>query len=285
MAVHHHETELWADDFGFLEGPRWHDDRLFVSDMARGCVVAIDTTGTRTTIAEVPHAPSGLGFLPDGTPLVVSMHDSTVYRIENGGLVPHSDLSSLLAGPANDMVVTSDGRAYVGSFGFDLFHGGAPATSAIALVEPDGSARRVADGLAFPNGLAVTPDGGHLIVAETMGGRLTRFDIGADGGLSNPVVLTDIGEHRPDGICLDREDAVWVALFDTNEVLRIAASGEITDRVKTLARRAVACQLGGADGRTLNCLTSTSSMEDLAAGTGTGQIEVINVRVAGAGSP
>jgi len=271
-----------ASGFGFLEGPRWRDGKLFVSDMAQRCVLTVDPDGTATVFADVPGGPSGLGFLPDGTLLVASMGDRTLYAVRDGTLVRHAELGEVLAGPINDMVVDDQGRAYVGSFGFDLFGGAAFAPSALALVATDGTVRRVADGLAFPNGMAIDRDRATLVVAESMAQKLTRFDIAADGTLGLGALHADLGDDDPDGICLDADGCVWAAIFRDNAVLRVDRSGRVTGRVEVRARRAVACALGG---RTLYCVTSASSWRDICAGRGTGQIETAEVDVPGAGSP
>ncbi len=166
----------------FFESPRWHDGRWWVSDFFRKVVLAVDENGRVEEIARVEAQPSGIGWLPDGTPLVVSMHDRRVLRIDD--LTVHADLAELCDWHANDMVVAGDGRAYVGNFGFEL-EGGEPRPTKLVRVDPDGSAGVAADGLLFPNGSVITPDRRTLIVGETFGRRYTAFTIGADGSLAD----------------------------------------------------------------------------------------------------
>jgi sugar lactone lactonase YvrE len=279
-------SEIVAAGFFFLEGPRWHDGRLWFSDMMGGVVYALDGGGRAEAIVGVPERPSGLGFLPDGTPLVVSMRDRRLYRIEAGALVLHADLSGLVAGDINDMVVDAGGRAYVGNFGFDYWNDpDAFVPSTVIVVEPDGAARVAAGGFDFPNGMAIDANAGRLIVAESYGKRLKALDIDSDGGLANPHTFADLGEHTPDGICLDAEGAVWVSAYVQGVFLRVEEGGNISHTVKLSARRAVACQLGGGDGRTLYCLTSSGGSERRRASEKGGRVEIVPVEVPGAGSP
>jgi sugar lactone lactonase YvrE len=253
--------------YTFLESPRWHNDRLWLSDFYTHQVLRVDLQGQVEAIADVPGQPSGLGWLPDGRLLVVSMRDRRVLRQEaDGRLVTHADLSSIATGHANDMVVDAQGRAYVGNFGFDLMGGGTPQTSKLARVDPDGSVHAVASDMCFPNGSMITPDGKTLIVGETMGNRLSAFDIQPDGALGarrdwatfGPVpALTDIGsvlgnlKAASDGATLDAEGAVWFADAMGNRVVRMAPGGDILETISTGTLGAFACTLGGPAGRTL----------------------------------
>src|SRR5262245_64086907 len=173
---------LVADGFSFLEGPRWRDGRLYCSDMGAGRVLCVDpATGAAETVATVPESPSGLGWLPDGRLLVVSMRERRLLRLERDGrLALHADLSHLVSHWCNDMVVDDAGRAYVGNFGYDALAGEAQKPTCLVAVEPDGRARVVADGLLFPNGAAITQDRRRLIVAETFAHRLAAFEIRPD---------------------------------------------------------------------------------------------------------
>jgi len=241
-----------AEGLTFPEGPRWHDGALWLSDMHAHRVLRLEADGTATTVAEVPECPSGLGFLPDGTPLVVSMHDRRLLRLEPGGPVEHADLSGLANWHCNDIWVDSGGRAFVGNFGDGSAPPDPPKPTALIAVEPDGAARIVAEDLWFPNGIAVSPDRSTLLVAESrsLPSRLTRFDVGPDGDLSNRRVLVEFepGELA-DGIALDAELGVWVAMPFGNELVRVTAEGEIERRVPIESPYAVA--LGGPDGRDL----------------------------------
>jgi sugar lactone lactonase YvrE len=241
--------------------------------------------GTTKAVAGVPGRPSGLGFLPDGRLLVASMQDRQLLRKDPLGLHVLADLTDFVGGDINDMVVDAHGRAYVGNFGFDYNAGDKFATAAIVLVEPDGSVRVVAEDLMFPNGPVITPDGKTFIVAETSGRRLTAFDIAEDGSLSNRRVWAELGNATPDGICLDAEGAIWVGSPTTQEFLRVREGGEITDRIPTPGKWAVACMLGGEDRRTLYLLTAETTQPELAQGKSKGWIETVRVNVAGAGLP
>lgn len=269
----------------FPEGPRWHEGRLWFSDMHADEVVAMSPDGSRETIFAADTPVSGLGWLPDGRTLVVDMNNRRVLRIErDGGIAVHADLSDIATGHTNDMVTDWDGRAYVGNHGF-AYPGGESRLATLACVEPDGSVHVAAEDLYFPNGSVITPDGRTLIVAETFGRRLTAFDIQGDGTLANRRLWAPInGGAVPDGICLDEEGAIWVASPTTNDVIRVAEGGEVLDRV--FADQGVfACMLGGADRRTLYVLTARSSDREACRRTRSGRIEAVRVDVPGAGMP
>ena len=216
------DVEVVADGFCFTEGPRWHEGRLWFSDMHDGWVCALTPNGQLERIARVEHEPSGLGWLPDGRLLVVSMQDRRLIRREmDGTFVAHADLGELATFHCNDMVVDGKGRAWVGNFGFDLHGGAAPTATVLIRVDPDGSVHCAAANVMFPNGCVITPDGATLIVAETFGACLTAFDISSDGALSNRRSWAQLPEGAvPDGICLDAE-GIWVASPTTNECLRL----------------------------------------------------------------
>jgi sugar lactone lactonase YvrE len=272
------------DGLTFPEGPRWHQGRLFFADFYSHRVVALGPDGKAETIVEVPQRPSGLGWLPDGRLLAVSMLDRKVMRLDRTGLAVHADLSGVTGGPCNDMVVDGEGRAYVGNFGYDR-HGGAEyRTADLACVDPDGGVRVVARALDFPNGMAITPDGGTLICGESHGSRLTAWRREADGALVDKRLFADIAPNFPDGICLDAEGAVWVADPRHNECIRVARNGRIVARVSTAERGAYACMLGGIDRKTLFICTNTTSGPKAAEAKG-GRIEAVPVAVPGAGWP
>lgn len=278
-------ARVLVDGMAFGEGPRWHEGRLWCSDMHRHLVMAVELDGRVETVCEVPGQPSGLGWLPDGRLLVVSMTDRRVLRLEHdGALVVHADLSTLASWHCNDMVVDLAGRAYVGNFGFDIFvPDPVPAPAELVAVEPDGSARLVADDLRFPNGAVITPDD-QLIVAETGGGRLTAFDIGADGDLSGRRVWADLAGGVPDGICLDADGAVWYADPRHRAVVRVAEGGAELDRYES-DQGCYACALGGPERRTLFVLTSGTSEPAAAASSRSARVELTEVAVGGAGLP
>ena len=279
------KLETLLDGLVFGEGPRWHDGRLWLSDMHAHTVLNVDLDGKREDVLHVPGKPSGLGWLPDGRLLVVSMNDRRLLRREpNGALVTHADLSGFTKSPCNDMVVDGAGRAWVGNFGFDFEHGEKPCTTCLVRVDPDGSAVVAADELRFPNGSVVTPDGRTLIVGESFGGCLTAFTIGADGALSGRREWAKLEGAVPDGICLDAENAIWVASPVSSEVLRVREGGAVTARIP-LGRPAIACMLGGPDRRTLCVLSSSSFKADECLAKRDGRIDVVRVDVPGAGFP
>jgi sugar lactone lactonase YvrE len=246
----------------FFESPRWHDGRWWVSDFFRRHVLAVDDDGRIEEIVRVDAMPSGLGWLPDGSLLVVSMQDRRVMRARNGRLEVHADLSELCDWYANDMVVAADGRAYVGNFGFDLSRA-EPRATALVRVDPDGRATRVAEELLFPNGCVLAHDGRALVVAETWAARLTEFDVGGDGMLSNRRTFAVIPRTAPDGCTLDAEGCIWFADARSNRCLRVARGGGIRGTVAVPdGLRCFACMLGGDDGRTLALCAASSYDED-----------------------
>ncbi len=278
------ELKVLLDGLLFGEGPRWHDDRLFFSDMHAHEVMAVDMRGRAEVVAEVPAWPSGLGWLPDGRMLIVSMTDRRLLRLDADGLKELADLSKLASFHCNDMVVDEKGRAYVGNFGFDLISKAPLAPAEMVLVTPDGAARVVARELLFPNGTVITPDGATLIVAETFGRRLTAFDIEPDGSLSNRRVWAALGNVVPDGTALDAEGAIWVASPRTSEVVRVKQGGDVAERIK-VEKRAFACALGGPGRRTLFVMTASSSVIEDCLAKRDGRIEITEVDVPGAGWP
>ena len=278
------ETTVLLDGLAFPEGPRWHDGKLWFSDMHAHRVMTVDLDGTAATIVEVPGQPSGLGWLPDGRLLVVSMTDRRLLRLDRDGLTQVADLSRLASYHCNDMVVDRQGRAYVGNFGFDLITQQAFAPAEIVLVTPDGTARVVADQMAFPNGTVITPDGRTLIVGESVAACLTAFDIEPDGSLTRRRVWAPLSGAVPDGICLDAEGAIWLASPISDEVVRVRSGGEVTHRVR-VATHAFACMLGGPDRRTLFVLTGGTHQPEEARVQRSGRIETVRVDVPGAGWP
>jgi sugar lactone lactonase YvrE len=277
--------ETLLDGLTFPEAPRWHDGRLWFSDFYTQRVIAVDPAGRAETMLEVPQRPSGLGWTPDGTLLVVSMLDRRLLRMENGRAREHADLSAVATGPCNDMVVDGRGRAYVGNFGYDRHQGEPPRTTCLARVDPDGRVTRAAEDLFFPNGTVITPDGRTLIIGETQAHRLTAFDVGPDGALTNRRVWAALDETVfPDGMCLDAEGAIWVSDARGAALLRVREGGKIDRTVSTGARYAFACMLGGPDRRTLFVCTSTGSGPAMA-DKRDGAIETVGVDVPGAGLP
>ncbi|MEL6185915.1 MAG: SMP-30/gluconolactonase/LRE family protein [Myxococcota bacterium] len=280
------EGRLLLGGLAFPEGPRWRQGQLWFTDQHAHEVVRVDLEGRRdTVVANMDDRPGGLGFLPDGTPLVVSMQARQVLRITPSGLELHADLSALASFHCNDMLVDDQGRAYVGNFGYDLDAGEAPRPAEIILLQPDGQARIVSqDEVIFPNGMALTPDRQTLVVAETFGARIGAFDVLSDGSLSGYRIWADLDGAQPDGLCLDAEGAVWFACTRSGRVYRVTAEGHEVAYAQPRTTP-YACMLCGPERRHLAVLCSTTHVPEEAARLRTGTIEVFPVEVPGAGLP
>jgi sugar lactone lactonase YvrE len=251
----------------FYEGARWHEGAWYVSDIYAERVMRVAPSGAAETMVEVPQQPSGLGFMPDGSLLVVSMKDRRLLRhTAQGALVAHADLSAMVSNFCNDMVVDAVGRAYVGNLGFDLFNHGQPADTTLLRVDSDGVVKVAADGLRFPNGTVITADGRTLIVAESFRACLTAFTIDADGALGERRCHAELGivppwdsmvsmlqtDFIPDGCAIDAEDHVWVADAMGGRAVRVAPNGRVVETVQAPSGYGVyACALGGVKGNTL----------------------------------
>ena len=279
------EQQTLMTGLAFGESPRWHADRLWFSDWGAQEVIAVDLEGKSEVITRIQSFPFCIDFLPDGRLLVVSARDQLLLRMEpDGSLVTHANLTSLSDHPWNEIVVDGRGNAYINNIGFD-FPGGEFATGIIALVTPDGSTRQVADGVAFPNGMVVTPDNATLILAESYGKRLTAFDVAADGSLSNRRTWADLGDGAPDGICLDAVNAIWYGDVPNKRCVRVREGGEVLQTID-LDRGCFACALGGADKRTLFLVaTEWSGTTSMAGGARTGQVLVVEAPAPGVGWP
>jgi sugar lactone lactonase YvrE len=284
MTARERSTRVVASGLAFGEGPRWRAGRLWFSDMHAFQVMTVDEAGVLETVAEVAGRPSGLGWLPDGTLLVVSMEERKLYRLRGGRLELHADLSSFAAHEINDLVVDAEGLAYVSQFGYAFSRGGEFKKTEILLVTPDGKPRIAARELAFPNGMLITPDGGSLIVGESFGARLTRYQREPDGGLTGRRLFAKLQGAVPDGICLDAEGCVWVASPVSRECLRVREGGEVLERVRT-ETQSIACMLGGEDRRTLFVLTSEVIDPAECAKRRSARVESVRVDVPGAGWP
>lgn len=273
----------------FPECPRWHGDALWFSDQHDRRVLRLEpSSGSVSTMAVVPGQPSGLGWLPGGDLLVVSMTDRRLLRrrSSDGSIEEYADLSAVAAFHCNDLVVDARGRAYVGNFGFDFEHGGTFSPAVIALVDVDRQVRVAASELAFPNGMVITPDGSRLVVGETMNGRLTEFDIADDATLRDRRTFAHVDRTVPDGICLDAEEAVWFADPVGGDVVRVRRGGEVTDRVSPgEGLKAYACMLGGPDRRTLYICAAPSHLHTETVPARAGQVLAVDVAVPGAGLP
>ena len=277
-------TQILLSDLSFPEAPRWHDGKLWFSDFYTNRVMTVDPAGHAETVVEVAGRPSGLGWNNAGELLIVSMLDHRLLKLGANGLETVADLSEHATGPCNDMVVDHLGRAYIGNFGFDRHAGAEPRSACLVRVDPDGTVVRVAEDLLFPNGMVITPDGKTLIVAESMGYRLTAFDIAADGSLGNRRLFASTGTVYPDGICRDAEGAIWVANARGSVLVRIFEGGRIERTINLGDRRSFACMLGGEDGRTLFICTCTDSGPAIMQKRD-GRIQTVVVDVPGAGLP
>ena len=268
------------------ESPRWHEDRLWFANWGAQEVVAVDLAGNSEVVARVDTTiPFSIDWLPDGRLLVLSGRESLLLRQEpDGSLVTYADLSGVASG-WNEIVVDGRGNAYINGGGFDLLAGEDFAPGIVAVVTPDGAARQVADGIAFGNGMVVTPDNSTLIVAESYGKRLTAYDIAPDASLSNRRVWADLGDGVPDGICLDAEDAVWYADVPNKRCARVREGGEVIETIE-LDRGGFACMLGGADGRTLFMMAAQwRGIEKMFDGPPTGQVLSVPAPAPGVGWP
>ncbi|MEM7287088.1 MAG: SMP-30/gluconolactonase/LRE family protein [Actinomycetota bacterium] len=278
--------DLLVDGVDFGEGPRWHDGLLWYSDFHQAAVYTVAADGTRTAVLDdLPDRPSGLGWLPDGSLLVVSMTERKLLRrTERGELVVHADLSDLAAWHCNDMVVSAEGNAYVGNFGFDLEARAAFRPADLILVRPDGSTEVAAAEMAFPNGSVITPDGATLIVGESFSGGYEAFTIRPDGSLTDRRRWADIPGTAPDGCTMDDAGGIWFSDALGSQVIRVEEGGTVTHTVPT-PQPTFACMLGGDDGRTLHVLCSPGSHPDEAAGKGLGAIHTMRVDHPRAGRP
>ena len=300
--------KLIAENLYFSEGPRWHENKLWFSDFYQHAVFNIEENGTPNKVVDIPNQPSGLGWMPDGSMLIVSMLDRKVMKYREGHLSVHADLSQITAFRCNDMVVDANGNAYVGNFG-SIFHAKNIKPTCLIFVNTNGDAKIIERNLDFPNGTVITPDGKKMIIGETYGGKLTSFDISSDGSLSNRKVwaqmmpksyylLTKIVRALkipvkegsatpypvPDGICLDSNNGIWVASPTTSEVIRYTQGGVVSKRIST-PDRAYACMLGGKEGNTLFVSTAKASDPEIASKEKNGKIYSIEVDYAHAGRP
>ena len=280
MKVHDAPAEF-ASGHQFLESLRWHDGQLWASDFFGGTVMTFGADGIATTITTVPGAPSGLGFLPDGTTLVVSQTDATIQRINaDGSLSTYANFSHIAGGPGNDLLVTATGHAYAGNFGFAVGSED-PKPTHLAHIDPQGHVGAVDGDVLFPNGMVITPHGA-LLVAETFRHRITAYDIGADGTLSGQRVWAQLDDlYNPDGIALDSDGGIWfgnaLTLGELSGFYRVTEGGELTDKIPTPTSQAIACAFGGDDLSTLYLACNTTSMEDFLQGRSAGQIMTASI--------
>jgi sugar lactone lactonase YvrE len=264
-----------ANGFCFGEGPRWFEGLLWFSDMLGEAVHTVDLAGSMTTLALPGRAPSGLGFRPDGSLLIASTEDRQVLRYDGDTVVPVADLRDLVPANLGDMVVDDAGRAYVGSQ--------ARAGGVLVRIDPDDTVTVVADGLDFPNGMVITPDGTTLIVAESTGRRLTAFTLTANGELSDRRPFAEGLDGPPDGLAVDSEGGVWASMTLANQFQRIVDGGAVTDRIDVDGRTAIACALGGPECRMLFLLSSTDAYPERLIGTKRSRIDTVIVDIPGTG--
>ncbi|HWD53996.1 MAG TPA: SMP-30/gluconolactonase/LRE family protein [Acidimicrobiales bacterium] len=292
MATETLSAEPFLSGLFFGECPRWHEGRLWYSDFFDHAVFSVSPEGERRLEMAFDGEPAGLGWLPDGRLLINSRLDRAVMRREDDGtVVRHGDLRPWATWHANDMVVATNGQAYAGNFGFDLdgLYAGTVAASQIGpaslvRVDPDGTSCEAAGGIDFPNGTVITEDGATLVIAESMGGRLTAFDRAADGTLTNRREWAALSGVAPDGICLCEDNTIWVANAFAPECVRIAEGGEVLERVAT-STTCFACMLGDDDRRTLYLVTAPESHDAKARVERRGAIEKVRTTVRGAGLP
>jgi sugar lactone lactonase YvrE len=281
--------EVLVGTGSFYEAPRWHEDRWWVSDLYRHSVLAITPEGVQRAVLTVDHQPSGLGWLPDGAMLVVSMKDRRLLRRTAAGPVEEvADLTGLASGHLNDMVVDQQGRAWIGNFGFDLMGGERPAPANLIRVDPDGMASVVADEMRFPNGSVVTPDGRTLIVGESGASRYTAFTIVDDGSLTDRRVWAHLSDPAitPDGCCLDAEGHIWAADAFGNRCVRVAEGGAVVEEIPAPDGLGVyACMLGSEDGRTLLMCCAPGFQEKDRASANDASLITVEVEVPHAGCP
>ena len=285
-------AEPFLSGLYFGECPRWHEGRLWYSDFFDNAVFSVSPEGERRQEVAFDGEPAGLGWLPDGRLLFNSRLDRVIMRREpDGSLVQHGDLKPWATWHANDMVVAANGQAYSGNFGFDLdalyegtIDGSGIEPASLIRVDPDGASCEAAAGIGFPNGAVITEDGATLVVAESLGGKLTAFDREADGTLVNRRDWAVLKGIAPDGICLCADGSIWVANAVASECLRVAEGGEILERVQT-NRICYACMLGDDDRQTLYLVTADDSHAAKARAARNGSIEKVRTSVPGAGLP
>ncbi|WP_061934695.1 SMP-30/gluconolactonase/LRE family protein [Aureimonas sp. AU22] len=270
----------FADGFMFLEAPKWRDGRLFVSDVFAHEICILSDHGVVERRIPVPTRPSGLGFLSDGTLIVASAKDCRLLRLDGDELAEHADLSDVANGWLNDFAIDRHDRIYVGDFGYDFVAGDPRRTTSLHRVDPDGTIEAVAHEVDFPNGSTIVDDGRTLVVAETWEARIAAFDLDGSGRLANRRLFADLDGRQPDGLCADRDGALWVGIYNTGEFVRVIDGGEITHRIK-IDGSGISCTLGGPDRRTLFMTAFLGTDEDMSAGKRNSAILTAHVDVPG----
>lgn len=272
-------------NLSYPEGPRWHQNKLWFSDIFLRELKTLDLQGKVETVVHYDDELSGIGWQPNGTLCVVSVFKHQLLRWENGQLCPWVDIDDGNSFASNDMVISANGNAYIGNISFDYTKDETPKPCNIKLVTPDGKMQIAASDLQVPNGMVITPDGKTLITAESYGDRLTAFTINTDGTLCNQRVLATLPTGAvPDGICLDAEMCVWVACNQLCAVLRVNPAGEVIDKIE-VPSHPLACMLGGPDRKTLFILTTATFDPEIARRDKGGKIYSAKVNISGAGLP
>jgi len=275
--------EVVRSGLGFLEAPRWHKGKLWFVDFSSRLVQSMGDDGTLHRHAYVAGQPSGIGFKPDGSVLVVSTHERHLLEFAEGRPLQRvADVGRTYQANLNDMVVDQMGRAYISPYNADQPERPPPdyrPSTPLIMVDIDGTVKVAADDLAMPNGSVISADGSTLIVAESLGARLTAFDVGVGGSLLNRRTFAEVPGRIPDGITLDAEGAMWIGCPMSEEFVRVKEGGQVCDVIRTPGRWAVACVLGGSDGRTLYCLTAKTTYADHLEGRAVGAIEKVTVAV------
>ena len=255
---------LLADDFYFLEAPKYRDGLIYTSDAHDGKVYTVTPDGASRKLVQLTSNPAGLGFLGDGRLIIAATTDRKLMQIKDGVLSVYADLSAVAAGPLNDFVIDAQDRIFVGNYGYDFHGGAAPRPADMHRVDPDGSVHVVAQNVHFANGMAIINHGRTLVVNETWVGRVIAYDLSADGILSGRRLFADLAGKGPDGMYADAEGALWIGCYFSGEVLRVKDGGEITDSFK-FDCAGISCCLGGEDGKTLYMTAFISRPEDVQA--------------------
>lgn len=281
------KRDIAATGFAFAENPRWRDNRLWFADLHSRRVLAMDTSGKVETVVETPFAPSGIGFLPDGSLLIVAVHEMKIMRWKEGALSLHADLSHLARCGMNDMLVDPEGRAYAVQYGFAWRAGEKPVAVGLLAATPDGETGVAAPDVLTGNGMALSPDGRTFYIAESGGCRISAFDRDANGALSNRRLFAQLPDgHYPDGICIDDTGAVWASCCWGPGVVRVEEGGNITHLVPSEGKRhPFACVFGGEGRRTLYICTAEGEEPYEAKERMSSRIEAVEVGFRGAGLP
>ncbi|MGO7169692.1 SMP-30/gluconolactonase/LRE family protein [Rhizobium leguminosarum] len=256
---------LLADGFLFLEAPKWHDGRLWLSDVFDHKVHALDASGKRSEYLEIPNRPSGLGFMSDGSLVIVSAMDRKLLRFDGSAISEYADLSAHTKWWLNDFAIDASDRIYIGDFGYDFVASDPPCSTSLHRVDRDGSISVAASDVDFPNGSVVIDGGRTLVVAETWKARISAFDIDTQGNLSNRRIFADLDGRQPDGLCADADGGMWAGIYNTGEFVRVLDGGRITNTFK-FDGSAISCTLGGESGRRLFMTAFLGSEADMAAG-------------------